>query len=133
MENKNDLNLQIKNAISEATNDYVAMGFMINNSSEEFIKNLSRALLINPKEQIVRVERVSISPNQDYNFEYLSEAHEYPVEERIRISPILIKYSTFEANLESDELTKDEKNQVKNSAPYKVIFNNNSESEPSAE
>lgn len=134
MVNKNIENEQIKNAMNEAVNDYLAMGFIIDESSNELVKNLSRAVLIDPRTTTTRVERVIITPNEDYNL-YLSEAHELPVEERIRISPILTKYSAFEATLESDELTKAEKNQVLNSNAYKAFFGKKetTESEPSAE
>ena len=60
---------------------YEAQGFKVREEKENEIK-MSKAVLIDPTVKDVSVQRVTFTPNPEYNFDFYIEAHEYPMDER---------------------------------------------------
>lgn len=110
-------------AISNEIEKFIEMGFDIDKRKTIGSNiELFRALLIDPTEKIARVERINITPNDDYNFDYFIESHELESDNRKAVLPFLVNYSTFEAGLDSDKLSKEELSQIKNSPAYKMTI-----------
>ena len=100
-------------AIANEVENFVNMGFDINKQEtvDSMIK-LYRALPIDPTENLVRVERITLTPNDEYNFDYFIESRDLTDDERRKVLPFLVNYSAFEAGLDSSKITDDEREQV---------------------
>ena len=110
-------------AISNEIEKFIEIGFKKKkNKTVGSTIELFRALLIDPTEKLARVERINITPNDDYNFDYFAETHELESDNRKLVSPFLTNYSTFEASLDSGKLSKEELAQIENSSAYKITI-----------
>ena len=110
-----------KNMLDKEIKKYESEGFKIREQKEDSIK-MSRAILIDPTEKDVNVQRITFSPNPDYNFDFYIEAHEYPSDERKNPLSFKTAYESFTAKLDSKEITKEERADVENSVAYQAMF-----------
>lgn len=114
-------------AIANEVEYFVNMGFDINKKETvDSIIKLYRALPIDPTENLARVERITLMPNDEYNFDYFIESRELPSDEMRKVLPYLVSYSVFEAGLDSSKITDDERKQVAD----RMSFLSSIESEP---
>ena len=100
---------------------YEAQGFKIREEKEDEIK-MSKAVLIDPTVKDVSVQRVTFTPNPEYNFDFYIEAHGYPTEDRKNPTSFKTSFEAFVAKLDSNEITEVERNDVKNSVAYQTVF-----------
>lgn len=110
-----------KAMLDNAIKKYEADGFKIREEKEDSIL-MSRATLIDPTVKDVSVQRVTFSPNPEYNFDFYIEAHEYPSDERHKPQSFKTTFEQFIAKLGSKEITPAEEADVKNSVAYQTIF-----------
>ena len=114
-------------AIANEVEYFVNMGFDINKKETvDSIIKLYRALPIDPAENLARVERITLMPNDEYNFDYFIESRDFPSDEMRKVLPYLVNYSVFEAGLDSSKITDDERKQ----AADRISFLSSIESEP---
>jgi len=113
-----------KAMLDSAIKKYESDGFKIREEKEDSIL-MSRATLIDPTVKDVSVQRVTFSPNPEYNFDFYIEAHEYPSDERHKPQSFKTTFEQFIAKLGSKEITPAEEADVKNSVAYQTIFGGN--------
>ena len=99
---------------------YESQGFKIREEKEDSIK-MSKVVLISPIKD-VNVQRVTFTPNPDYNFDFYIEAREYASDERNNPLSFKTAYESFIAKLDSSEITPAEKKDVESSVSYQLIF-----------
>lgn len=100
---------------------YESQGFKIREEKEDSIK-MSKAVLIDPTVKDVNVQRVTFTPNPEYNFDFYIEAREYASDERNNPLSFKTAYESFIAKLDSSEITPAEKKDVENSVSYQLLF-----------
>ena len=83
---------------------YEAQGFKLREEKEDEIK-MSKAVLIDPTVKDVSVQRVTFTPNPEYNFDFYIEAHGYPTEDRKNPTSFKTSFDAFVAKLDSNEIT----------------------------
>ena len=113
-----------KAMLDSAIKKYESDGFKIREEKEDSIL-MSRATLIDPTVKDVSVQRVTFSPNPEYNFDFYIEAHEYPSDERHKPQSFKTTFEQFIAKLGSKEITPAEEADVKISVAYQTIFGGN--------
>jgi hypothetical protein len=99
---------------------YESQGFKIREEKEDSIK-MSKVVLISPIKD-VNVQRVTFTPNPDYNFDFYIEAREYASDERNNPLSFKTAYESFIAKLDSSEITPAEKKDVESSVSYQLLF-----------
>lgn len=100
-------------ALANEVKNFINLGFDINKQETVGSKiELYRAILIDPTENHARIERISLTPNDEYNFDYFIESQDFTDDERRKVLPFLINYSTFEDDFNSSKITDDERKQI---------------------
>ena len=99
---------------------YESQGFKIREEKEDSIK-MSKAV-IDPTVKDVNVQRVTFTPNPEYNFDFYIEAREYASDERNNPLSFKTAYESFIAKLDSSEITPAEKKDVESSVSYQLLF-----------
>lgn len=100
---------------------YESQGFKIREEKEDAIK-MSKVVLIDPTGKDIKVQRVTFTPNPEYNFDFYIEAHKFPSDERHKPQSFKTTFEHFIAKLGSKEITPAEEADVKNSVAYQTIF-----------
>lgn len=103
--------------LEEAVSNYSKEGWEIDESENKDEIKLFLAHLIDPQEELVRIQRLSLVPNPDYNFDFYIEQRESEAKTPL---PYLSNFSMLETKLNSKELTNAEKQQILNSVSYEV-------------
>ncbi len=100
---------------------YESQGFKIREEKEDAVK-MSKAVLIDPTVMDVNVQRVTFTPNPEYNFDFYIEAREYASDERKNPLSFNTNYESFIAKLDSKEVSPAEKKDVESSVAYQAMF-----------
>ena len=100
---------------------YESQGFKVREEKDDAIK-MSKAVLIDPTVKDVNVQRVTFTPNPEYNFDFYIEAREYASDERLNPLSFKTDYESFIAKLDSKEISPAERADVENSTAYQVVF-----------
>lgn len=81
---------------------------------------LSQVLLIDPIEDKVSIVRVTVTQNPNYEA-YMQDAHEYPVEDRPRVSKYNLDSKHLMVSSNSPEITETERKILENSPAYALL------------
>lgn len=103
--------------LEEAVLNYTKEGWKIDESENKDEVKLFLAHLVDPQEELVRIQRLSLVPNPEYNFDFYIEQKESETKTPL---PYLLNFSMLETKLSSKELTNTERQQILNSISYEV-------------
>lgn len=122
IESFNKILADAEKAFLDAIEKYKENGF-VNEEGRSTDKNikLTRAILVDPTTQDVNVTRISISPNEEYNFNYFVDALEFLDNPYENTPPFYTSVSHLKTKFDSKELTKTERKQIMESSSYKAM------------